>query len=254
MHHEESEIPAGLEGLSSSDARRRLAQAGPNRWVKRDRLARVREVLGLLLDPMAVMLVVAAAVYFLLGETRDAVVLALALIPVLGVDVAARGPLPSRARQAGPRRRARSPTWSATATSCRCRSRRSCRATCWCCVKGTSSRPTAWSGGPRTSAIDESSLTGESEPQSKREWPSEPGEAPPDARFFAGSQVLSGHGFGLRHHDRGGDAVRRHRGARGADGSLSQPAAAAGGRAGPPPRHRRRDRGRGALRAEPRTR
>ena len=41
-------------------------------------------------------------------------------------------------------------------------------------------------------AIDESSLTGESEPQSKREWPSTPGEAPPDARFFAGSQVMAG--------------------------------------------------------------
>jgi P-type Ca2+ transporter type 2C len=36
---------------------------------------------------MAVMLIVAAVVYFLLGETRDAIVLALALIPVLGVDV-----------------------------------------------------------------------------------------------------------------------------------------------------------------------
>jgi hypothetical protein len=36
---------------------------------------------------MAVMLVVTATAYFLLGETRDAIVLALALIPVLGVDV-----------------------------------------------------------------------------------------------------------------------------------------------------------------------
>ena len=36
---------------------------------------------------MAVMLIIAAVVYFLLGETRDAVVLAIALIPVLGVDV-----------------------------------------------------------------------------------------------------------------------------------------------------------------------
>jgi magnesium-transporting ATPase (P-type) len=46
-------------------------------------------------------------------------------------------------------------------------------------------------------AIDESSLTGESEPQSKREWPSNPGEAPPYAMFFADSQVVAGHGFGL---------------------------------------------------------
>ena len=41
--------------------------------MKQDRFARVREVVRLLLDPMAVMLIIAAVVYFLLGETRDAV-------------------------------------------------------------------------------------------------------------------------------------------------------------------------------------
>jgi Ca2+-transporting ATPase len=55
---------------------------------------------------MAVMLVVAAAVYYLLGETRDAVVLALALIPVLGIDVLlearSRSALDKLARKAAP--------------------------------------------------------------------------------------------------------------------------------------------------------
>ena len=87
VHDEGSEIPPGLNGLSFVDARRLLEEVGPNRWVTPERFARVREVIGLLLDPMAVMLIVAAVVYFLLGETRDAVVLALALMPVLGVDV-----------------------------------------------------------------------------------------------------------------------------------------------------------------------
>ena len=63
MHEEGSEIPPGLNGLSSNDARRLLGEVGPNRWVKRDRFARVREVIGLLLDPMAVMLIVAAVVF-----------------------------------------------------------------------------------------------------------------------------------------------------------------------------------------------
>jgi sodium/potassium-transporting ATPase subunit alpha len=44
--------------------------------------------------------------------------------------------------------------------------------------------------------VDESSLTGESEPQSKRPWKPGTPEAPPDARFFAGSLAVSGHGFG----------------------------------------------------------
>ena len=110
MQHE---VPAGLQGLSSIDAQTRLAEAGPNRWVKRDRLARLREVLSLLLDPMAVMLVVAATVYYFLGETRDAVVLAVALLPVLGVDVVLRR-VPAPRWKSWPGRRRPLPTWSGT--------------------------------------------------------------------------------------------------------------------------------------------
>ena len=57
VHDEGSEIPPGLNGLSSIDARRLLGEVGPNRWVKQDRFAPVREVVSLLLDPMAVMLI-----------------------------------------------------------------------------------------------------------------------------------------------------------------------------------------------------
>ncbi len=57
VHDKGSEIPAGLNGLSSIHARRLPGEVGPNRWVKQDRFARVREVVRLLLDPMAVMLI-----------------------------------------------------------------------------------------------------------------------------------------------------------------------------------------------------
>ena len=192
---EEIEIPSGLEGLSSLEARRRLAQVGPNRWVKRDRLARVREVVALLLDPMAVMLVVAAVIYFLLGETRDAVVLALALIPVLGVDVV----LEARSRAALDKlARAAAPFADVV------RDRHVVAVPMEEVVPGdllvlreghviAADGVAQWVANV---AVDESSLTGESEPQSKREWPSDPRQAPPDARFYAGSQVASGHGFG----------------------------------------------------------
>ncbi len=196
VHAGENEIPSGLEGLSSIEARRRLADVGPNRWVKRDRLRRVRELIGLLLDPMAVMLAVAATVYFLLGETRDAVVLALALIPVLGVDVV----LEARSRAALDKlARAAAPFADVV------RQGHLVSVPIEEVVPGDllvlrEGHVIAADGVVRWTAnvaVDESSLTGESEPQSKREWPSDPREAPPEARFFAGSQVLSGHGFGL---------------------------------------------------------
>ena len=99
-------VPPGLEGLSDREAAHLLAEVGPNRWVPRDPFAWVREAFRLLLDPMAIMLAIAAAIYFALGETRDAVVLALALIPVLGVDVLlearSRAALAKLARAAAP--------------------------------------------------------------------------------------------------------------------------------------------------------
>ena len=196
VHDKGSEIPAGLNGLSSIHARRLLGEVGPNRWVKQDRFARVREVVRLLLDPMAVMLIIAAVVYFLLGETRDAVVLALALIPVLGVDVLlearSRAALEKLARAAAP---------SADVV----RDRQVVSVPLEDVVPGDlldlrEGHVIAADGVVRwvaNLAIDESSLTGESEPQPKREWPSAPDEAPPDARFFAGSQAVAGHGFGV---------------------------------------------------------
>ncbi len=193
---EPSAIPPGLEGLSSIEADHRFAEVGPNRWVKRDRLARVREVIGLLLDPMAVMLVIAAVVYYLLGETRDAVVLTLALIPVLGVDVVlearSRAALDKLARAAAP--------FADVVRDGHLGSVPLERVVPGDLLVLREGQVIAADGVVRWTAnvaVDESSLTGESEPQSKREWAADPGQAPPEARFFAGSQVLSGHGFGL---------------------------------------------------------
>jgi hypothetical protein len=81
-------VPAGLGRLSETEAAHVLAKVGPSRWVLRDPFASLREALHLLLDPMAVMLAIAAAIYFALGETRDAVVLVLAIVtPLAGLPL-----------------------------------------------------------------------------------------------------------------------------------------------------------------------
>jgi P-type Ca2+ transporter type 2C len=189
-------VPDGLDGLSSIEARRRLDEVGPNRWVKPDRFGRLREMVGLLLDPMAVMLAIAACVYYVLGETRDAVVLALALVPVLGVDVV----LEARSRAALEKlARAAAPLADVV------RGGQVVAVPLDTVVPGDvlvlgEGQVIAADGVVRWSAnltVDESSLTGESDPQPKRPWPGDAGGAPPDARFYAGSQALTGHGFGL---------------------------------------------------------
>jgi len=74
-------------GLTSAEAARRLIEVGPNRFVASRAWARLREVVSAVADPMALMLAVTGLVYLVLGQTIDGIVLLLALIPVWGVDV-----------------------------------------------------------------------------------------------------------------------------------------------------------------------
>lgn len=189
------EIPSTLQGLSATEATRRLREAGPNRWVRPARFAAIRALLSLALDPMAIMLAIAALVYFLLGEARDAVVLAIALIPVLGVDVV----LEARSHNALEKlARAAAPTAEVI------RDRGPVAIPLEDVVPGdllafregdviAADATVRWAA---NLAVDESSLTGESVPQVKSTWREDAGEPPTDAVVFGGSIVRSGHGFG----------------------------------------------------------
>ena len=188
--------PTALVGLTSAEARARLARFGPNRLIARDRAAWLRELVSLFLDPMAVMLLFAGGLYFALGETRDGVVMLVALVPVIGVDVfleaRSRAALKQLARSIAPRARVM-------------RDGRETNVDTADLVPGDllalgEGEFIHADGVVRSAAnlaIDESSLTGESEPQLKRATPAGESEpAPADARFYAGSTILAGHGFG----------------------------------------------------------
>lgn len=72
-------------GLTSDEAGRRLVADGPNQVVPSDRRDRWRRLLGPLADPMVALLLVAAPTYLLIGETTDAVVALVALVPIAAV-------------------------------------------------------------------------------------------------------------------------------------------------------------------------
>jgi Ca2+-transporting ATPase len=182
-------------GLSSAEAAARLLRYGPNLMVRRARSARVLEVIRTLADPMALMLAGAAALYLLLGKSHEAAVLAAVIVPVLAVDVLmearSRGALKKLESTVAPRTRV---------------------------IRdgGIREIPTAdvvpgdilviregdilhADGIVRTAAnlaLDESQLTGEAEPQEKTPYAGAPEGAGTEARFFAGSTVLAGHGLG----------------------------------------------------------
>ncbi len=75
-------------GLTAVEAKRRLAVFGPNELVPEHAATGLRATLRhALTDPMAILLVVAATTYVALGRTEDAVVALVALVPIVGVSL-----------------------------------------------------------------------------------------------------------------------------------------------------------------------
>jgi Ca2+-transporting ATPase len=181
-------------GLSAEEARRRLSEVGPNRFVERERWSEAVELLRTLADPMALMLAAGSLIYVFLGDTRDALILAIALVPVLGIDVL----LEARSRKALAK--------LASAVAPRAivlRDGREQEIDTEAIVPGDlivlREGSVVHADGivlqSSNLALDESQLTGESEPQRKRSaLDSESNEE--DARFYAGSMVLAGNGLG----------------------------------------------------------
>ncbi len=65
----------GREGLSETEARARLAADGPNELPNPDRRSRARILFEALSEPMSALLVGGGVLYFLLGDTTEAIVL-----------------------------------------------------------------------------------------------------------------------------------------------------------------------------------
>ncbi len=180
-------------GLTGTQARAHLGVFGKNRLVRRERFNRAREILRIAADPMAIMLAASATVYFVLGETRDAVILLAALVPVLGVDVLlearSRAALNKLASQVAPRAKVvRDGNEIETATE------DVVPGDILVLVEGDIVHADGIVRSAANLAIDESSLTGESEPQNKQTFRGD--DAPEDSRFWAGSLVLAGYGRG----------------------------------------------------------
>ena len=84
----EVQPPPQFAGLTAAEARARLLRHGPNHLVPEERPRSGLYWLGkALADPMALLLVVTGAAYWLLGEHADAIMVLVALVPFLVVTV-----------------------------------------------------------------------------------------------------------------------------------------------------------------------
>jgi len=171
-------------GLSSAEAARRLTRDGPNRLVPRVRFARARALAQTLADPMAIMLAVTGTLYLVLGELRDGIAVLIALGPVLAVDVVlearSRSALAALAAAVAPRARVlRDGVETSVASEALV------AGDALLVHEGDLVLADARVLDSANLTADESSLTGESEPQDK----------PVGASIFAGARVIAGSGL-----------------------------------------------------------
>jgi Ca2+-transporting ATPase len=80
-------LPAGVVGLASAEAARRLAAEGPNELPTARRRTLARQVIEIVREPMLLLLVTAGAVNFALAEPLDGLILLLTVGIVVGVSV-----------------------------------------------------------------------------------------------------------------------------------------------------------------------
>lgn len=74
-------------GLSSQEAQKRQQQYGKNELSPQKKENFLKKVLHILCEPMFLLLLVAAVIYFLLGEPRDGAVMLIFVIGVISIDV-----------------------------------------------------------------------------------------------------------------------------------------------------------------------
>ncbi len=76
------------QGLTSAEAAARLAADGPNSLQAGERKHLLGTVLAVLAEPMLLLLVAAVAVYLLLGDLHEALVLGASILVVIGITIA----------------------------------------------------------------------------------------------------------------------------------------------------------------------
>ncbi|MDD3164420.1 MAG: cation-translocating P-type ATPase [Oscillospiraceae bacterium] len=74
-------------GLTAAEAKRLQAQYGKNELTAQKKESFPRKVLHILCEPMFLLLIVAAIIYFILGEPRDGAIMLIFVIGIISIDV-----------------------------------------------------------------------------------------------------------------------------------------------------------------------
>lgn len=82
-----TEQKVSMNGLCSVEARQRQEQYGKNELTPEKKVSFFRKVLHIICEPMFLLLLVAAVIYFILGEPRDGAIMLVFVVGIISIDV-----------------------------------------------------------------------------------------------------------------------------------------------------------------------
>ena len=74
-------------GLSSAEAKKLQEQYGKNELTPQKKESFIHKVFHIICEPMFLLLIVAAIIYFILGEPRDGAIMLIFVIGIISIDV-----------------------------------------------------------------------------------------------------------------------------------------------------------------------
>ncbi|MEA4974073.1 MAG: cation-translocating P-type ATPase [Candidatus Metalachnospira sp.] len=79
--------PKNMAGLTTAEAKQRQLQYGKNELTPKKKGNFFKELLHILCEPMFILLIAAAVIYFILGEPRDGSIMLIFVIGIISIDV-----------------------------------------------------------------------------------------------------------------------------------------------------------------------
>jgi Ca2+-transporting ATPase len=82
-----TDIKMDLVGLRSTEAKKLQDKYGKNELVQKKKESFIKKVFYIICEPMFLLLIVAAVIYFLLGEPRDGAIMLIFVVGIISIDV-----------------------------------------------------------------------------------------------------------------------------------------------------------------------
>ena len=76
-----------MNGLTTIEAKRRQEEYGKNQLTLEKKESFIHKLLHIICEPMFLLLIIAAVIYFILGEPRDGAIMLVFVIGIISIDV-----------------------------------------------------------------------------------------------------------------------------------------------------------------------